>query len=441
MTITAPIRSPFITSAPGKVIIFGEHSVVYKKPAIAASTSSLRTYLLVRNSNAVDSTTGSHFVELNFPDIDFKHRWTRDQLAPIKPQHIVSTDSEGSPVTVNETLSEEHVTTVKPLLDNISDPIQYHAAFCFLYLLTNIVTDLSTQLTSNNSGNGSSSSIIFTLRSTLPVGAGLGSSAAISVCLAHALLNLNSPTQRVHDKRLINQWAFVGELCIHGNPSGIDNAIATYGGLIQFKKSEPLNFLERKEGTPRVDIMITNTHIPKSTKELVAGVKRWSEQYPEIISPVLEAMGNVALRGAKALQEGDVRALLRLVKINHGLLVSLGVSHPGLERVKALGDELGIGETKITGAGGGGCMLTVIRDTGDGLENVAAFKRRLHALDYETYETVLGGSGCCFCSLEDIDQVQLTEIFELFDRKDSVKRHEIDKLLRPDSDTGLSWVH
>ena len=409
--------------------------MVYKKPAIAASTSSLRTYLLVRNSNTVDGTSGSHFVELNFPDIEFKHRWTCDQLASIDPQHIVSTDSEGN-LKVNEALSEEHVNALKPLLDSISDPIQYHAAFCFLYLLTNIVTDLSEQLATTNG-----SSIVFTLRSTLPVGAGLGSSAAISVCLAHALLNLSHPTQQVHDKRLINQWAFVGELCIHGNPSGIDNAIATYGGLIQFRKSEPLNFLRRKDGTPRVDIMITNTHIPKSTKELVAGVKKWSEQYPEIISPVLEAMGNVALRGAKALQEGDVRALLRLVKINHGLLVSLGVSHPGLERVKALGDELGIGETKITGAGGGGCMLTVIRDTGDGLENVAEFKRRLHALDYETYETVLGGSGCCFCSLEDVDQVQLTEIFELFDRKDSVKRHEIDKLLRPDNDNGLSWVH
>ena len=97
------------------------------------------------------------------------------------------------------------------------------------------------------------------------------------------------------------------------------------------------------------------------------------------------------LRGAKALQ-GGVRALLRLVKINHGLLVSLGVSHPGLERVKALGDELGIGETKITGAGGGGCMLTVIRDTGDGLENVAAFKRDCTPWTTVT-ETVLGGSG------------------------------------------------
>ena len=75
----------------------------------------------------------------------------------------------------------------------------------------------------------------------------MGSSASISVCLASAILHQNgrlelpksgqteSQTEEVLD--LINQWAFVGELCIHGNPSGIDNTVATKGKAVLFRLS------------------------------------------------------------------------------------------------------------------------------------------------------------------------------------------------------------
>ncbi|CAI4715292.1 CFF_collapsed_G0043590.mRNA.1.CDS.1 [Saccharomyces cerevisiae] len=75
---------PFLTSAPGKVIIFGEHSAVYNKPAVAASVSALRTYLLISESSAPDT------IELDFPDISFNHKWSINDFNAITEDQVNS---------------------------------------------------------------------------------------------------------------------------------------------------------------------------------------------------------------------------------------------------------------------------------------------------------------------------------------------------------------
>jgi mevalonate kinase len=70
------------------------------------------------------------------------------------------------------------------------------------------------------------------VRSALPVGAGLGSSASYSVCLATGfLLNFGhiSLASGGQGAELINKYSFEAEKIFHGNPSGIDNAVATFG--------------------------------------------------------------------------------------------------------------------------------------------------------------------------------------------------------------------
>lgn len=99
----------------------------------------------------------------------------------------------------------------------------------------------------------------FTIRSALPIGAGLGSSAAVSVCLSSALLYLNGHlplpghSNRKHQQHpappashlvshdaahLVNSWAFVAETIMHGNPSGVDNSVSTLGSALIFQKSK-----------------------------------------------------------------------------------------------------------------------------------------------------------------------------------------------------------
>lgn len=84
----------------------------------------------------------------------------------------------------------------------------------------------------------------FSVRSNLPVGAGLGSSASYSVCVATALLKLNghlaAGMDTIAQRDLVNQWSFQAEKVIHGNPSGIDNTVSTFGGAVMFKKGEKI---------------------------------------------------------------------------------------------------------------------------------------------------------------------------------------------------------
>lgn len=77
----------------------------------------------------------------------------------------------------------------------------------------------------------------------LPLGAGLGSSAAYSVCVATALLvhfghispfREQSEVKEGQLSETVNKWAFKAEQVIHGNPSGIDNAVSTFGESLFF---------------------------------------------------------------------------------------------------------------------------------------------------------------------------------------------------------------
>jgi len=88
--------------------------------------------------------------------------------------------------------------------------------------------------------------------------------------------------------------------------------------------------------------------------------------------------------------------------VNHGLLVSLGVSHPKLERIRALIDHTGIGWTKLTGAGGGGCAITILKpssttnspsDPTHRQDLLTDLESKLEAEGFEKFETTLAGDG------------------------------------------------
>ena len=66
----------------------------------------------------------------------------------------------------------------------------------------------------------------------------------------------------VGDKKVVNQWAFSGEKLIHGTPSGIDNAVATYGNILLYKDGR----ITTHDSLVNLDILLVNTHVPRSTK-------------------------------------------------------------------------------------------------------------------------------------------------------------------------------
>ncbi|CAI8503180.1 Mevalonate kinase [Pichia kudriavzevii] len=385
------VSYPFLTSAPGKVILFGEHSAVYNKPAIAAALS-LRTYLLVTKNKKEDNC-----IYLEFPDIGLHHAWKESDM----PWHL-TTSEQGRPP-ASEELNAELVNGLTPLLTSIQSPLHYAAAYCFLYLYLSLCHE--------SVGGG----ITFTVRSTLPIGAGLGSSASISVCLASGLAYMGGHIKAANIERdsmvlrdsdecmFIDAWSFMGEKCIHGNPSGIDNAVATHGGAVMFQRmanSMP-SVRTSMRNLPSINLLLTNTKTPRRTADLVSNVARIVNDFPMTSGCILEALEAIAreaynLMVRPFLDIDSKKRLMELIRINHGLLVSLGVSHPNLEKIKLFCDELKMGETKLTGAGGGGCAITLLNDEMDKAEYEQKYRTLLDKFEghgFETFQTTLGGKG------------------------------------------------
>lgn len=393
---------PFYVSAPGKVIIFGEHSAVYGKPAIAAALS-LRAYLLATPSTDPDVIT------LEFPDIGLKHLWNKNEI-PWKEISEVLKVENGVPQ-VTDDLIPEVTGLLSPVLEDLESTLHYTACHCFLYMYTNLCKQQTP-------------SMKFCVRSTLPIGAGLGSSALTAVCLASALSLLGGhiaqPTFALKDKfgkdrkeaDFIDTWSLMGEKCFHGNPSGIDNAVATHGGAVMYQRNTSTPSVKTTiRNLPPIRLVLTNTKVPRRTAELVGGVAKLNEKYHNTSKSILDAMGHLASDAYQLMVRptfgiSEEAQLRELINVNHGLLVALGVSHPALEQVKIVGDK--IGATKLTGAGGGGCAITLVND-GVEEDDIKDVMKEFSDAGFETFETSLGGKGVGAISFS---QTEVPDIFD-----------------------------
>ncbi|ORY71707.1 ribosomal protein S5 domain 2-type protein [Pseudomassariella vexata] len=395
--MSSPMMPAFMVSAPGKVIVFGEHAVVHGKAAIAASIS-LRSYLLVTALSKSRRT-----VTLRFPDIDLDHTWNIDDLPwgifhhPSKKKYYYD---------LVTTLDPDLLAAIQPHLKDVSlgkgdveRKVHQNAATSFLYLFLSL-------------GSPKFPGCQYTLRSTIPIGAGLGSSGSIAVCQAAALLlqlrTLSGPhpDQPPEEARLqverINRWAFVAEMCIHGNPSGVDNTVSTQGKAVVFQRTDYQKppVVRPLWDFPELPLLLVDTRQAKSTAAEVAKVAKLKETHPKLVGTILDAIDGVTRSASELIDEEDfnseevesLRRVGELMTINHGLLVSLGVSHPRLERVRELLDHEGIGWTKLTGAGGGGCSITLMKP-GVSREKLGRLEEQLEEENYQKFETTLGGDG------------------------------------------------
>lgn len=144
-----------------------------------------------------------------------------------------------------------------------------------------------------------------------------------------------------------------------------------------------------------------NTKHPRSTAKQVANVRDLLSKHENITQSVLDTMDRITIDAHNTICDPDFSSdagssylvrLGELIRINHGLLVSLGVSHPKLERIRELIDYTGIGWTKLTGAGGGGCTITLLKpNVKESILDELYVK--LSSEGFEKYKTTLGGDG------------------------------------------------
>lgn len=183
----------------------------------------------------------------------------------------------------------------------------------------------------------------------LPPGGGLGCSAAIGVAVARAL------EPHLTDTALQDR-AMAWESVFHGNPSGVDAAVAARGGCVLFRRGQPLEPV-RVRGP--LHLCIGNTGTASSTKAMVEAVARLKARRPEIVDKSFDAIRTLVNNARLAIEAGDWFALGRLLDLNQMLLGGLFVSTPEIERMCGVARDAGALGAKLTGAGGGGSVVAL----------------------------------------------------------------------------------
>ncbi|GAA5889604.1 hypothetical protein JCM6882_007081 [Rhodosporidiobolus microsporus] len=413
-----PKIEKLITSAPGKVILFGEHAVVHGITAIAGAID-LRCYCLA-------TARSDGLLALNLPDLGYSQTWDVASLpwSALTPYGTAAGAQSGGagagkaprPEVVPD---QELLTLLANKYIKIDNLKAVQAAQAFLYLYMHLSGPYVPGATDRPAQT-------YTVRSALPISAGLGSSAAFSVAVAasllytHGVLPLPAPSPSSPSSspagthaELVNAWAFLSEKVIHGTPSGLDNTCAALGGTVVFRRAvkgrEGRLEQVKVEGQAQAQgeaggkegwrFLLTDTRVPRDTKTLVAGVARRKLEEPDTINPLLSLIETISLSAHATLSSSTLsRAaqfdqLSALVEQNHQHLVSLGVGHAALEAVRSKTRESPWGlATKLTGAGGGGCAVTVVPDDFSDA-SLSALRSALHDSGFDTYSTTVGGPG------------------------------------------------
>lgn len=417
-------------SAPGKLILFGEHAVVYGSLALAGALSDLRICVKVASSAACG-------LSLRIPDITQpQNSFTGEcayfdfQLDAAACRTLWEAAFTGAPEDpVAGGVLRPDAGTIKALEAALEPCQAAHRKGVMPVLFLAIAICGRQILASAEGGEGGLEVVVHT--PTLPVAAGLGSSAAFSVAGAAALLDawrqltavesgsVPSTTLPLSERAWVrpprpsldvtNAWAYCAEMLFHGAPSGLDNTVSTYGGAIAYcKNCEPLctpassPSFDILEALPPLRLLVTNTKVPKETSKLVAGVRVLYNALPAVVSPILTSIDALAketvarLTAAGPCPSPEAAAelhafLARVVPLNHSLLNALGVGHAALDGVARAAAEHGL-VSKLTGAGGGGCAITLLPPE-PVPEAVAALSAGFGALGYDCFETRVGGAG------------------------------------------------
>lgn len=200
----------------------------------------------------------------------------------------------------------------------------------------------------------------------LPVGRGMGSSAALSIALVRAAAAVRGETLDFEEE---HRRGFALERIFHGNPSGLDHAVSALGGAVVYRRGEtPVPI-----AMPRTSVVVLDTGVAGDTAALVAGV---AARRPGIDGS-LDRLGALVEEALPRLD--DPLALGQAMDEAQHHLERIGVSNAAIEGLVRLARSHGAVGAKLSGAGGGGIVVALTPDGGDRLLR-AARQRNIPAL-------------------------------------------------------------
>lgn len=294
-------------SAPGKVTLFGEHAVVYGKPALVSAINR-RVYVTVEKRS--DSSIKVSALDLQIPG-------------------LILTYKEGSKDLVVETD-----------YNRIADAMSF--------------VRKAIELTSKHIHKKQGVNV--TIKSEMPVGAGLGTSAAIAVGTVAAYAQLLGNELKQEE---VARLGHATEFDVQGAASPMDTAISTYGGTIYLRPMKPDPYIDDLKVSSSLPCIIGYTERETKTGELLRRVRELRKAHPAVVDSILGTIGEIVEEAKIALVKGDFVSLGVLMNMNHGQLESLGVSSKKLNDMVYSARSAGAIGSKMTGAGGGGCMIAL----------------------------------------------------------------------------------
>jgi mevalonate kinase len=312
-----------IASAPGKIILFGEHFVVHGTKAILA---------------AIDKR-----------------------------------------VTVTTTFTENKTIKVNSQLGTIEVPIsssheEVKSEFRpFVYLANKII---------NSEQNASGLEI--TIDSDIPIGVGLGSSSA---CCVAATASISELFNELSSEEIL-KMSIEAEKTIFPDTSGADCTVCTYGGMIEYPS------VEKIDNTFDLNLLIANSMIPHNTKNSVEKVNKFKENDEERFSQLCDLETKLIDEVITAMKNNDATTFGLKMSENQKYLEEIQISNDTLRDMISSLKEISLG-TKITGAGDGGCIITLVKD--ENMDKVPALLPK----DKEYFSAKIDTKGVVWSTIEE----------------------------------------
>ncbi len=297
------MATKFTASAPGQVFFFGEHSVVYGKPAIGAAIG-------LRTSVTAEKPNGSN------------------NLIRIKSENFGS--FEGT-VGGDGSIKTKREGDFGKLMYSVKCAEHFFRKF------------------------GIAGGVTLSISSQVPTKSGMSSSTAL---LVSELAALGAAFGVGIKKEEFFELAIPIQKEIHGGrASGTELIPSIYGGFVEVVSGKPTPL--KMVDTKAADLVIGDTGIPMSTAVMVKQVAALKARHPAILDRIFDDMALIAEDGKRALMAGDLKKVGELMNVNQGLLSAIGVSGPELEELIFAARSAGALGAKLSGGGGGKCMVAL----------------------------------------------------------------------------------
>jgi len=307
---------PADASAPAKVILMGEHAVVYGQPALAAPVADVASHARAE----VGGAGAGLELRAEFPPFEQRPalRW-RIPAGPL-PIHPAALTEDSAP------------------------------------LLAVLLAALESR------GYGRVPEWRIDVRSAVPTGRGMGSSASVAIALARAA---TGALGAVCDASEAVELAMAAERLVHGTPSGIDPTVIAHGLPIRFERAAGGARWSALHADRPLRLVIADSGSPGDTGEMVARVRSRMQADEKATRRLMAEIGNLVGRADAALAVGNLDAVGRLMTTNHELLAKLGVSTRRLDQLVSGALGAGAGGAKLSGAGGGGIVIALVDDAAE----------------------------------------------------------------------------